>query len=178
MLSSIVQALVLLVVNAWKQCFLSRTIASQFVGDNDSRGKAGRFEQLAEELLGRSFVTMALHRDIENLIVGIHDPSTVVPLPLNGNHNLVKMPFISGLGTTVNLIRVNLSKFAAPLADGLVGHFNAPIKHHFLDIPVAQWEGVIEPDTVTNNFNGKSVVFVADAYGLALTDAARAHHES
>ena len=89
------------------------------------------------------------------------------------------MPFISGLGATAtNLVRVDLSKFFAPLANRLVGHLNAAIEHHFLDIPIAQREGVGEPDAVTNDLDGKAMVLIADAYGLALTDADEGYHKS
>ena len=122
---------------------------------------------------------MQRHRDIEDLPFGIHGPPEVVRLTLNRDHNLIKMPLVSRLrATATNLIRVGSSKLFAPLAARFVGHLNAPIKHHFLDVAKAEWEGVVEPDTVANDFDGKAVVLVADAHGLALTDADKGYHES
>ena len=63
---------------AWKQFFLSRPIASQFVGYHDARDKASRFEEFAEKLFGRSFVPMALHQDIEDLPFGILEVSELM----------------------------------------------------------------------------------------------------
>ena len=98
---------------------------------------------------------------------------------LNRDHNLVKMPLVSRLGATAtNLIGVGLSKFFAPFTNGLVGDLNAAIKHHFFDVAVAQRKGLIEPDTVTNDLDRKSMIFVADAHGLALTNADKGYHKS
>ena len=100
--------------------------------------------------------------------LGIDSSPEVVLLPLNGDHNLIKMPLVSGLGTTAtNLIRVDLRKLFTPFADRFVGDLNAPIENSFLDVAKAEWEGVVEPDTVTNDRDRNSVVFVADPHGLA-----------
>ena len=89
------------------------------------------------------------------------------------------MSLVSRLGATAtNLIRILLSKLFAPFADRFVGHLNAAIEHHFLNVAVAQREVVIEPDAVTNDLDGKSVVFVIDAHGRALQDAGKAYHKS
>ena len=89
------------------------------------------------------------------------------------------MSLVSGLGATpTNLMRVDLSELLTPFADRFVGDLEASREHHVLDIAKAQWEGVVEPDTVANDFDRKSVVFVADAHSLALTDADKGYHES
>ena len=43
-LEAVIQALVLSMFNAWNQFFLSRTVAFEFVGHDDSWRKARRFE--------------------------------------------------------------------------------------------------------------------------------------
>jgi len=178
-LRSIVQTLVLSMFNAWNQLFLHRPIASEFVGDDDSGGKASRLQQFTEELLRRSLVAMRLHQDIEDLTLCIDSALQVILRPFDCDHDLVQMPFIRRFGATAtNLIRILLSKLFAPFADGLIGHLNAAIEHHFLDVAVAQREGVVKPDTVTNDLNRKAMVFVTDAHGLALTDADKGYHES
>ena len=75
-------------------------------------------------------------------------------------------------------MRIGLSKLFAPFADRFIGDLNAPIKHHLLDVAKAEWEGVVEPDAVTNDLNRKAMVFIADAHGLTLTDADKDYHES
>ena len=97
-LRPIIQALVLPVFDTFKQFPFGRTLAFQLVGHDNSWRKARRFEQLAEKLLGGSLIPMALHQDSEDLPVGIHGPPEIVLLPLNGDHNLIKMPLSVGLG--------------------------------------------------------------------------------
>lgn len=164
--------------NPWEQLFLRGPIASQFVSDDDSAGKTEWFQQLAEELLRGSFVVMTLHQDTKDLTACIHCSPQVILLAFNGDHNLVKMPFISRLGATANLIGILLSKLFAPLPNRFVRHLNAAIEHHFLDVTVAQRKGEVEPDTGTNDLDGKPMVFVTDAHGLALTDADEGYHKS
>lgn len=53
-----------------------------------------------------------------------------------------------------------------------------PVEHRFLDIVIAQRKGGVEPDTVANNFDGKAMVLVADAHGLALTGVGKGYHKS
>ena len=178
-LRSIVQTLVRPVFDPWNQVFLSGPIASEFVGDDDSGGETSRFQQFAKEFLRRSLVAVALHQDIKDLIVGIHGSPEVVLLAFDSDYDLIEMPLVSRLGATAtNLIGIGLRKLFTPLADRFVGDLDASIEHHFLAIAKAEGKGVVEPDAVTNDLDGKSVVFVADAHSLALTDADKDYHES
>ena len=78
------------------------------------------------------------------------------------------MPLIHrGSATLANLVGVILGKLLAPVANGFVSHLNAPIEHDLLDIAVAQGTSVVEPDTVTDDFDGKAVTFVASLHVLA-----------
>jgi hypothetical protein len=73
------------------------------------------------------------------------------------NH-LVKMPFVCYIRTLAShLIRVLLPELLTPIPNYFIGHLNAAIQHHFLNVPVAQRKGVIQPNTVTDNFAQKSM---------------------
>ena len=63
------------------------------------------------------------------------------------------------------LIGILLPEFLAPLPDRFVGDFDSAIQHHFLDIPVAQGERVIEPNAVAHNFAGESMTGVHEQAG-------------
>jgi hypothetical protein len=124
--------------DTWNQFFLGRPIASQFVGDNDSEGKTRRFQQFAKELVRRSFITMTLHQNVDDLPVGIYGPPEVILLAFNRNYDFVQMPLVRRFGATAtNLIRILLSKLFAPFTDHFVGHLNTLIEHHCLDVAVA-----------------------------------------
>ena len=77
-----------------------------------------------------------------------------------------------------NLLGVVLGKLLVPVAELFVGHLNAPIEHYLLDIAVTQGKSVVKPDTVANDFDGKSVMFVASAHGFAPLFSVRAYHAS
>src|SRR5215216_8082492 len=62
---------------------------------------------------------------------------------------------------TPELIHIGLPKLPAPLADGFVGNQHATDKEKLFDVPIAEAEVVIQPDTVADNLGGKLVVFVA-----------------
>jgi hypothetical protein len=77
------------------------------------------------------------------------------------------MPFIHNVRAFApDLINGLLPKFLTPFSNRLVSHLNSPIQHHFFDIPVAQREGVIKPDAVTDNFAREAVTGV-DEQGVA-----------
>jgi hypothetical protein len=68
------------------------------------------------------------------------------------------MPFVCDVGTLApQLIGVLLSELLTPFPNRLVGHFNPAIEHHFLNVPVAQRKGVIQPNAMANNFGGISM---------------------
>jgi hypothetical protein len=51
------------------------------------------------------------------------------------------------------LIGIGLSAFPAPLPDRFVGDDDAPGEQPLFDVPVAQADAVVQPDTVTDNFH-------------------------
>ena len=84
------------------------------------------------------------------------------------------MPFIRDVGTLApKLMGVLLSEFLAPLPDCFVGDFDPAIQHHLLDVPVAQGECVVQPDTVTNNFARKSMTGVHEQAGEITVEPVR-----
>ena len=41
-----------------------------------------------------------------------------------------------------------------------ISHLDSPIQHHFLNVAIAQGKGVLEPDTMANDFSRKAVTGV------------------
>jgi hypothetical protein len=58
------------------------------------------------------------------------------------------------------LVGVVLPRLTTPLADGLVGHDNAPFEQQFLDVTVREAEAVVEPDRVADELTWEAVTFV------------------
>jgi hypothetical protein len=68
------------------------------------------------------------------------------------------MPFIRNVWTFApHLIGILLSNFTAPFPNGFVSHLNPAIEHHFFNVSLAQWEGVVEPNTVADNFGREAM---------------------
>jgi hypothetical protein len=80
----------------------------------------------------------------------VHRPPSIVLLLLNRDHRFIEMPFLSHERTFApELIGVLLPEFLAPCPNRPLRHRNPAIQQHSLAVPVAQREGVVEPDAVT-----------------------------
>ena len=95
--------------------FLSSLVVFQLIGDDDSGGKAGYFEQFSEKLLCSRFIPSALHEDIEHHTMLVNGPPQVELLPLNCDEHLIEMPLITRLWPLLtDLIGIALGKFETP----------------------------------------------------------------
>ena len=97
-LSLVVQPLMLPMFAPRKHLGLRRSVALEFVGDQDARRVFQAFEQLPEKALGGQSATATLHQDIENMTVLIHGALQIAELAVHGQINLVEMPLVSSLG--------------------------------------------------------------------------------
>src|SRR4051794_27452897 len=93
-----IQALVPPVLDRGHHLALGGAVAGQLVRDQDTRGSALLFQQLAEQALGGLLVPPALDQDVE------HDPILVdrppEPVLLAGDHqaHLIQVPFVARAG--------------------------------------------------------------------------------
>ncbi len=160
-LRPIVQAFVLAVLHARQYLLFGRAIAAQLIGDQHTWDVLASLEQFAKELLGSLFVPPALHEDIEHIPMLINCSPEIVQLAIDGEKDLVKLPFVAGLGTTsTQLLGILLAKFLAPLPDRFIGEDDPTLGHQFFDIAIAEWKTEIEPDCVTNTLRGKAIARV------------------
>src|SRR5262245_38963040 len=113
----------------WEQLPFGGPVALQFIGDDDPRHVGQLPEQLVEELLRRPLIAPTLHQDVEHVALLIHRPPEIMTLALDREKHLVHVPFITRSSASApELISILLSKFAAPLADGLIGHKDSAFK--------------------------------------------------
>ena len=84
------------------------------------------------------------------------------------------MPSIGNIrALATKLIGLVLPEFLTPFPHRFVSHLNPTIEHHFLDIPVAQGKGVVEPDAVADNFARESMPRVHEQEAVNGVGAAR-----
>src|ERR1700757_3660998 len=121
-LTAVVQIATLAVCDPGQDLALRRAVALQLIRDDDPRYVLQALEQLAEKLLRRVLIAPALHQNVEHVIVLIHCTPQVMALPVNRQKDLVQVPLVPWLGaSTLQLIRIVLSKFQTPLTDGFMG---------------------------------------------------------
>jgi hypothetical protein len=161
-LTPVIEVAALTVFYPWQELALGRAVALQLVGNDDAGNVREALEELAKKLLGGLLIAPALSQDVEHIIVLVDGAPQVMALAIDGEENLVQMPFIPrARPSALQLIRLLLPKLPTPLTDGLVGHVDATLEQEFLHVAVAQREARIEPDSMADDFAGKAVVLVA-----------------
>src|SRR5262249_15756553 len=63
------------------------------------------------------------------------------------------------------LISICLAEFPAPLADGLIGHEDAPDEEQLFHVPIAETEVVVQPHPMADDLGGEPMIFVARPRG-------------
>ena len=88
-LRSIVEALVLAMLNAGHDLPLCRAVAGKLVGDHHTRRPHLPLQQLAQQPLGRLLVAAALDQDVEHNADLVHGSPKPMLYPGNFEHDLV-----------------------------------------------------------------------------------------
>ena len=143
-LTAVVEIATLAVFDPGQDLALRRAVALQLIRDDDPRYIPQALEQLAKALLRRVLIAPALDQNVEDVVVLVDSAPQVMVLPVDRQKHLVEVPLVPWLGaSTLQLIRVVLSKLQTPLADGLVRHGDAAFEQELLYIAVAQREAII-----------------------------------
>jgi hypothetical protein len=122
-LHTVIEIAMLAMFHPGEYCSLGGTVALQFIGNDHARHIQQSREELAEELLRGLLVPPAPHQDIQHISLLIDCPPQVVRLALNRQTHSIEVPLVPRSGTAApELIGILLTKFAAPLTNGLIGH--------------------------------------------------------
>ena len=100
-LGSVVSVATLTVFHTWQHLPFRGPIAAKLVGDEHAWDVPTAPHKLPEELLGSTLVPAALHEDIQYVTFLIDCPPQVVPLPVDPQEHLVKVPLVTRPGTPV-----------------------------------------------------------------------------
>jgi hypothetical protein len=120
------------------------------------------FEEPAEELLRSFLIAAARHQDVQDLAVLIHRPPEVVALAMDGEKDLIEMPFVTGLRRPIaELIGILLAECATPFPNRFVRDDDATSEQQLFDIPVAEIEPIVQPAPRADDLGGKAMVFIA-----------------
>jgi hypothetical protein len=86
----------------------------------------------------------------------------VVALAMDGEKDLIEMPFVTGLRTPIaELIGIRLAEFATPFPNRFVRGDDATSTQQLFDIPVAETEPIVQPAPMADDLGGKAVVLIA-----------------
>jgi hypothetical protein len=161
-LRPVVQIPMLPMFHAWEELPFGGAITLQLVRDDHPWHIGQALEQVAEKALRRRLVPPALHQDNEDMTLLIDGPPEIVPLTVNGEKDLIQMPFVTGLRSPMaKLIGILLPKLPVPFADGFVRDDDATGEQQLFNIPVAETAPVIQPDAVADDFGREAVVLIA-----------------
>src|SRR3954470_11602318 len=150
------KALVLSVLDRGHDLTLGGAIAGELVRNQDTRGSALLFQQLAEQALGGLLVAPALDQDVETDPTLANSPPEPVLLAADHQAHLIQVPFVARTGQPApDLVGEGLAELAPPLPHGFVAHHDAAGRQHLFDHAQAQRKAEVEPDGVADDLAWK-----------------------
>jgi hypothetical protein len=91
----------------------------------------------------------------------IHHPPQIMVLPLNHENHLIQVPHVTGSGApAAALIDIHSSQRQASLPHGFVCQGDAALRHELLDVPIAQAEAKVEPDSVADDLRWEPMALI------------------
>jgi hypothetical protein len=101
---------------------LGGCVAAQLIGDQHTRRPPLLLQQLAQQALGRLFVTSALDQDIENEALLVDSAPKPMFRAGDGDDDLIEVPLVAAAGCTpTDTVCERPAELQAPLPDRLVG---------------------------------------------------------
>jgi hypothetical protein len=121
-------------------------------------------QQADEKEFGGLGISVFLQENVEHISILIHGPPQPVRTPSDLHVHLVQMPPRTPSGFAVaQLFSEQGSKLDVPLSERFVADLDAALMKGFLNIPLAEWQAVVQPQGVADDAEGKPV-----AIGLAV----------
>ena len=146
---------------------LRHAVASQLVGHDHPRHILQTLQQPPEETLGRFGVATFLNQDVEHNAILIHGAPEIVLHTLDPDEHLVHVPLVPRpWPAAAQAVGKALAEFLAPAPNGLIGDDNATLSQKQLDIPQAEAEHMVQPDSMADDLGGKAMAVVRVGWWL------------
>ena len=156
-----------------KQVALCHAVASQLVG-HDPAAHIATLQQAPEEALGGFGISPLLNEDVEHNAVLIHGAPKIVLHALDPDEHLVQVPLVPGpWPSAAQAVGKAPAEFLAPAPNGLIGDDNATFSQKQLDIPQAEAEHMVQPDSMADDLGGKAMAVVRVGWWLHAVTVAR-----
>jgi len=122
-LGSIVDSLVLAMLETHAQSCPSRAVGSELVSDLHPWGAGLLAYEFAQELFRRAPIPAVLNQSVENEAIGVDGAPQPLLLAIDRDHNFVEMPLVADLPRPpTDLVGVDPSEFLRPALHGFVGN--------------------------------------------------------
>ena len=166
-LGPIVQISALSVLDAGKQLTLSDAIAPQLVGHDHPRHVLQTLQKPPEEALRGVGIAPGLNEDVEHNAILIDGAPEIVLHALDPDEDFVHVPLIPWpRPAAAQAVGETRTEFLAPASHRLVGDDNASLSQEQLNIPQAEAEHVVQPDSVADDLGGEPMAVVGIGWRL------------
>jgi hypothetical protein len=115
-------------------------------------------QQPSEESLRGFGIPAWLNEDVEHDAILILRAPKIMLHALDPDEHLVEVPFVPRPRTaTSQTAGKGLAEFLAPATNGLIGHDNATFSQKQFNIPQAEAEHMVQPDSMTDDLGGEAM---------------------
>jgi hypothetical protein len=136
-------------------------VAAQLVGDQTARHTPLPLQQFAEETLSGTPIAPRLDENVDDVPVLIDRPPEILLPTLDMHEEFVQVPRVAHVSSpspqSSGILR---PEGPAPLANGLVGHGDAPLGQEIFGISETHTEPVVKPNGVTDDRWRKPVAMI------------------
>ena len=159
LLCSIVLILFSAVDRLGDQLSMSYAIASQFIGDNLPGLTTATPYQPPEEPLCSGTVSLCLQEYINNFAILVHGPPQIMLLAVYLHKDLIYEESIAIASVLAfQAACINGAELDTPETDCFSADGDASFSEEIFDIPMAEIEAVVQPDSVGNDIRRESVM--------------------
>ena len=140
---------------------MGHAVASWFVGHDHAGYVLQTLQQPSKESFGRLCVPPWLNEDVEHDAVLIHGTPQIMLHALDPDEHLVHGPLVPGSwSAAAKAVCKGLAKLLTPATYRLIRDDDARFSQKQLNIPQAEAEHVVQPDSVADDLGGKAVAVV------------------
>jgi hypothetical protein len=114
-----------------------------------------------------------LNKDVEHNAIPIHGAPKIVLHTLDPDEHLIHVPLVPrSWPPPAQAVGKALAEFLAPVPNGLVGNDDTPFGQKEFNIPQAEAEHVMQPNSMTDDLRGKAMAIAWIRRGVHATSVA------
>src|ERR1019366_7291875 len=145
-------------LNLWKQLAPRHAVALKFIGHDHTRHVIQALQQPSEKPFGRLAISPWLNEDVEHDAVLIHGTPQIMLHALDPDEHLIHVPLVPRSWSAASqAVCEGLAKLLAPLTNRLIRDDNATFSQKQLNVPQAEAEHVVQPDSGADGLGGEGM---------------------